>query len=512
MTTISDIRSHESVLEQTTTGRFVLGVILAAFSGVMLLLAFPPYGLWWLAWFAFVPAIFAQYRLFPRRWSSLAPAIYLLVWLGPFMARLFGTEFGPFFTYLGVLIAILGFIMETERAFIERTRYRWLVLWGVVGWVGFEMIRATFIPVVATSAFIGYSQATQAWLIQPVSIFSIYGLNVVIMLVNYALGQAAIAWYDRKQNVPDKVAVGMPSTRNWLVATGVILAAWIGLSLISLNNVSQNQPTVRVAALRANYALPAHHDEINTSQVRFETFSQQAREAAQQGAQILFTSEMMFNFDPQVEFTDAFRAIAKETGAYIFISYSVIKEGEPSRNQAVLLSLQGNFSAVYNKTHIPPGESYDVKGGTFPIFDTPLGKLASLICADGNYTDIARKLTQNGAQLIAAPYKEFPGFGEQLWTNVTFRAVENRVAMVVTGATSVAAIIDPYGRQIALDVDKDGSQAVLVGDVGLGQGKGTRYTALGDILGWAMMAGLATCIIYSVVNGRQTKKAAKKEK
>ena len=113
MTTISDIRSHDSVLAQTTTGRFVLGVILAAFSGVMLLLAFPPYGLWWLAWFAFVPAIFAQYRLFPRRWSSLAPAIYLLVWLGPFMARLFGTEFGPFFTYLGVLIAILGFIMET---------------------------------------------------------------------------------------------------------------------------------------------------------------------------------------------------------------------------------------------------------------------------------------------------------------------------------------------------------------------------------------------------------------
>ena len=177
----------------------------------------------------------------------------------------------------------------------------------------------------------------------------------------------------------------------------------------------------------------------------------------------------------------------------------------------MLLSLQGNFSAVYNKTHIPPGESYDVKGGTFPIFDTPLGKLTSLICADGNYTDIARKLTQNGAQLIAAPYKEFPGFGEQLWTNVTFRAVENRVAMVVTGATSVTSIIDPYGRQIALDVNKDGSQSVLVGDVGLGPGKGTLYTSLGDILGWATMAGLAILIIYAAVNGRQAKKAEKKD-
>ena len=73
---------------------------------------------------------------------------------------------------------------------------------GVVGWVGFEMIRATFIPLVATSAFIGYTQATQAWVIQPVSIFSVYGMNIVIMLVNYALAQGLIAWFDRKQSLP----------------------------------------------------------------------------------------------------------------------------------------------------------------------------------------------------------------------------------------------------------------------------------------------------------------------
>ena len=96
----------------------------------MLLLSFPPYGIWWLAWFAFVPGIFAQYRLFPRKHSSLASAIYMLVWLGPYMARLFGTEFGPFFTYLGVLIAILAYFMTTERAFIERTRYRWMIIAG----------------------------------------------------------------------------------------------------------------------------------------------------------------------------------------------------------------------------------------------------------------------------------------------------------------------------------------------------------------------------------------------
>ncbi len=490
-----------------TRTRFIIGILLSAFSGVMLLLSFPPYGVWSLAWIAFIPSIYAQYRLFSLKHANLAPTIYALVWLGPYMARMFGTEFGPFFTYLGVLIAIIIFFLNSERAFIERTGYRWMVLQGVIGWVGFEMVRATFIPLVATSAFIGYTQASQAWVIQPISIFSVYGMNMVIMLVNYSLAQGLIAWVDRKQQTQEPINGVL--ARNWLVGTIIVLAAWFGTSLVILNNAPQDAPSVRVAALRSGLPLPAHLDDVNDSQKRFDTFARQARAAASQGAEILFTSEMMFNFDPQIEFTDEFRSIAKETGAYIFITYSVIKEGEPGRNQAVLLSPEGAFSEVYNKTHIPPGEFYDVEGGTFPVFETTFGRLASLICADGNYTDITRWLTQNGAQLIAAPYREFPGFGEQLWQNVTFRAAENQVAMVVTGAASVAAIIDPYGRQVALDVNKDGSDVVLVGDVSLGTGNGTLYTSLGDILGWGTMAGLVVFSVYQAINERQTKKTAK---
>jgi len=507
MTTTADIKPQEKMAARARTTGFVLGIFLSVLSGAMLLLAFPPYGIWPLAWVAFVPGIFAQYRCFPAKRSSLAPAIYMLVWLGPYMARLFGTEFGPFFTYLGVLIAILAYFVTTERAFIERTGYRWLVMQGVVNWVGFEMIRATFIPLVATSAFIGYTQATQPWLIQPVSIFSIYGLNLVVMLVNYAIVQGLVAWYDRKRGAPGALPVSL--ARNWLIATGVVLATWIGASLVILNSAPENAPTVRVAALRSGLPAPAHIDEVNDAQTRFDIFARQAREAAAQGAQVLFTSEMMFNFDPQIELTDGFRAIAEETGAYIFLSYSVIEEGEPARNQAVLLSPDGSFSEVYNKTHIPPGEYYDVAGGSFPVFETPFGSMASLICADGNYTDIARYLTRNGAQLIAAPFREFPGFGEQLWQNLTFRAVENRTAVVVTGAASVAAIIEPDGRLVALDVNKDGSAVVLVGDVSLGTGEGTPYTSLGDVLGWVTMVGLVLFSVYQVIDEKKAKKAAK---
>jgi apolipoprotein N-acyltransferase len=380
-----------------------------------------------------------------------------------------------------------------------------LILQGVLGWVGFEMVRTTFLPLVATSAFIGYTQATQPWLIQPVSVFSIYGLNTVIMLVNYALAQAAIAWYDRRSD-SESPALGQRMSLRWLAAVAITLAAWIGLSLVMLSGAPEDAPTVRAAALRANYPLPAHHDEVNNDEVRFDTFSRQAYEAADQGAEILFTSEMMFNFDPQVKYTEEFQAVAAETDTWIFIAYSVIEEGEPSRNETVLLSPDGTFSEVYNKTHIPPGEAYDVPGGNYPVFETPFGTLGALICADGNYTDITRYLAQNGAQLIAAGYKEFPGFGEQLWQNTIFRAVENHTSLVVTGATSVAAIVDPYGKIVSLDVNKEGSEVVLIGDVSLGSGEGTLYTRLGDILGWVTMLGWVGLTVYQSVEESQWKK------
>jgi len=504
MLTTSETRSLPSVLIHGNTARLIIGILLAGLSGLMFLLAFPPYGLWFLAWFGFVPALLAQYRLMPLKWSSLASAIFAVVWLGPFLGRLFGPDFGPFFQYLGLWIAILNFFVSKDRKFHEMTKYRWFILQGVFAWVGLEMVRATFIPLVATSAFIGYTQAPQPWLIQPVSIFSVYGLNLMIILCNYALAQAAMVWLDRKWTSPDVVPVDVSSTARWLVGLGISLAMWIGLS-VAMFNRTVDQPTVRVAALRPNFPLPAFQDEVNTSRVRFDAIADQARQAAAQGAKILYTPEMAFAFDPQKEFTEEFRALAKETDAYIFITYVISQEGEPWRNEAVLLTPAGEFLDVYGKNHAF-GEPPSAMRGVFPVYDTPLGRLATLICHDANYTDIARKLTANGAQIIAAPYREFAGFGEQAWTNVLFRAVENRTAMVITGVASVAGIVNPDGSLVALDTDIKGSRVTLVGDVTLGSGP-TVYTFLGDILGWVSLAAWIAFMIFQSTTERRARKA-----
>ena len=144
--------------------RIGVGIALSILSGVMLLLSYPPYGLWPLMWVGFIPMLVAQYRLMPRKWSSLAVAIANLVWLGPFLRRIFGVDAPWFYAYLGPLIALLNFFTRKERAFHEQTQYRWFTLQGVADAVGFEMIRS-FIPVLGTMGFLANSQASQAWLI-----------------------------------------------------------------------------------------------------------------------------------------------------------------------------------------------------------------------------------------------------------------------------------------------------------------------------------------------------------
>lgn len=506
MSTISHVQPQPHVGVWAGVWRFGLGVVLSALSGLMLLLAFPPYGIWPLAWMAFIPAVFAQYRLFPRHISSLAFSLLVLFWLGPYM----GIAFGPGMAFLGVPIAFATLFINIERKFHELSGFRWFVLYGIFLFVGQEMIRALFVPGFGTAAFIGYTQASQAWMLQPVAIFGIYGFDLLILLVNYALALSLLGWYDRKYPSAN-VLVNENQSRCWLVDASVILIAWIGLSLIMLNTAPKDAPTVRVASLRAGFPLAAVADKENSPQVRFDTFASQAREAAAQGAQVLVTSELMFDFDPQEQYTEEFKTIARETNAYIFIGYGVVDEVNLTfRNQMVLLLPTGEFSAIYSKNHpVPPYEPLSLGAGVFPVFDTPFGNMAAMICQDTNFTDVSRRLAVNGAQLIADGFDLYGGDAEQKLTYLTFRAVENHTAFVATDTSHLSAIIDGNGRQIAVDTDFEGSPLVMVADVPMGSGA-TIYSSIGDVLGWVALVGFAFFFTFMIVVRIRAWRMAKK--
>jgi apolipoprotein N-acyltransferase len=484
--------------------RILIGTVLGLTSAAMLILAFPPYNVWPLIFVAFVPMLLADYRVLPLRWAGLASGIGIGVWLLVYLTMIFGLSADTWFMQgIAVLVGVISFgTGRGLRFFHQHTRYRWFVLSGIASTVGIEMLRS-FIPIIATHAFVGHTVHTQPWLIQPASIFGIYGLDALIMLVGYALALGALALFDRRWRWDELPAVDSRLANRWLAGTGIAAAAWIGLSLVLLSAAPKDAPTVRVAGVQHGYVRPGHMDPA-TQVARLQELSKRTREAAAQGAKLVVWPELGVGFDPQVEHTDELRALASATGTYILIGYG-LETDAGWRNEAVMLTPAGVFLDVYGKNY-PAGEPRIVTSGRYLVYDTPLGRLAPIICNDINYTAAVRIPARMGAQLIMVPTRMFAGVWKEMQVQAVFRAVENRVSTVMVDGAFRITMVDPYGRMVADQTTPGGGALTLVADVPLGN-PNALYTRLGDWVGWLSLAGWIAFMVLQSVTSRRQKKA-----
>ncbi len=475
--------------------RVLIALLLSAVSGVAFLLAFPPYGVWWLIWIGWVPMLVAQYRVIPPKLSMLPPAVAVFVWLQGYLGPVFGGS-GLFMEYLPLAIFFLSLLTEGgSRKFNERTNYRWFVLRGAMMTAGEEMIRL-FIPIAGTWAFVAYAHYEQPWMIQPVSILGIIGMGFLIMVVNYALAQGALWLFDQQASWSWLLDDDTPSpeprhVRGWLIGAGATLAAWGVLSLILFR--TPDTPVVRVAAIQPEVSpiISANQEKTELVAQLHARMIEQTREAAAQGAELIVWPEGALQHDPQVSDPLGLTDLVQELDIYLAVGYIVDVSPGVFRNEATVIDPAGEFLGVFGKDHPVTfaGETSPTRG-TYPVYDTELGKLATIICYDQDYTDTTYKMARQGAQLVAVPSNDWGGIADKHYAHTVFRAAENRVAMVKADGGFDSAIIDPHGRILSLAVEREGGEATVISDVALGSGQGTLSSHLGDWFGWLSLAGL----------------------
>ncbi len=102
--------------------------------------------------------------------------------------------------------------------------------------------------------------------------------------------------------------------------------------------------------------------------------------------------------------TDYFGRLAKKNHTHIVLSLYE-RDAHLVYNTAVLMDAEGKLIGKYRKVCLPHGEVEKgiAPGNDYPVFETSIGKVGLMVCYDGFFPEVARELSNRGAEIIAWP-------------------------------------------------------------------------------------------------------------
>jgi predicted amidohydrolase len=172
--------------------------------------------------------------------------------------------------------------------------------------------------------------------------------------------------------------------------------------------------------------------------------------------------------------TEAAQAVASELAIHlVWPTYERGGERGTVFNSSALIGPGGDVLGVYRKTHVFPGETpWSTAGDNVCVVDTPLGRIGTIICFDGDFPELSRIQANLGAQLIVRPSAFLRA--ADIWELTTrARAYDNHVYVVAANAVGVDAggftyfgnslIVGPTAEVLARGTAQEGWVSAAVG-------------------------------------------------
>ena len=490
--------------------------LLAAISGILLVLIFPRFNFESLAWFAFIPLFSAIEAKTPQSAALLGfitgMVFYTwgLSWINNTLINYGNLPSVVSFMVLGLLAAYLSFYTALFCYLIRRVckENRGLFfLFAPVLWVSLEYIRSTHSEFGFSWLGLGYSQFKTLHVIQMAEITGVYGISWLIMLLNAGLYLAWKTWRE-----PGNVGA------RFISVTLLVFACWWGYGSVVMDRPNTDKNSgLTVGLIQVNVEQFMKWNPV-FQKVVMGKYRDLTLVAAQSKPQLIVWPEtaMPFYYNQHPVGTEFVNDLARQTQTPILFGspHKENKDGHTTHyNSAYLVSETGDTQNRYDKIHLVPfGEFVPFRellffvekmvemigdfgrGKEATLFDVAGYKAGVSICYEIIFPDLIRQAVKNGANFLINITND-AWFGKsaasyQHMSMGALRAVENRVPIVRAANTGISGTIDANG---ALRDETDlFVEAAKITKITPRQRGLTFYTAYGDVFSWI-------CLVLTVV-------------
>ena len=485
--------------------------ILAGISGILLLLSFPSFNLFPLAWISLIPLLIALQST--SSWKSaflhgyLTGAIFflgLIYWIAllyPF-ANIFLTAFAYLLlaaylaVYAGIFSALLhGLPWKSGLPFIFIvpaiwTGLEWVCSWMVTGFPWGSM---------------GYTQWNNLPAIQIASITGVHGVSFIIVLLNATIADVLRTYLAWKKSASHFTFHVSRCIFSHLIPIVLVITCLV-YGAHTLSKPADTTSGIKIALAPGNVPQIEKWDPEYWPQI-FERYMNLVKAADAEEPDLIILPETalrgeIFVFEGNV-YIKQLKEILADRQIYLLTGLADYTATPKIYNSVYLLSPTSEKLGSYSKMHLvpfgeyvpitrhlpnfiqlssgfEPGKSIDL----FPIPHTENSQMGVVICFESVFPNLFRKFVNKGAAVMGILTNDawFDGTAapEQHLAMAPFRAVENRVAVFRCANGGISCIIDAFGRIITPPIQANDTQNFLIERIPLSDHGGTVYTRYGD--------------------------------
>ena len=506
---------------------FMRRILLAILSGLFLILSFPKYDFWFLAWVSLIPLLAALRNVSPTFafiLSFLTGITFLVATEYEFLS-IYKTAWIDWVFYGIILGSFYGFFGLFYKYVLKRIRLSAVIVAPVL-WVTMEYFISHIDFLSYPFDLLGYSQSTNLPIIQISSLTGVYGVSFLIVMVNAALSEVILYFLNKKQGKE----INKPVTQLkavfitiLLVTSALLYGFW---SLLKQPNADK----VAITVIQPNIVI----DELNQNLLNeiMEKQAQLTKDAINgirtnliawpEGA----VMGLIYN-DPKL--LNVISVLAKESNAYFIVGSTrqakYVHNNTQKKalaNSAFLISPKGEVKGQYSKIRLSPFNEYlpyrysipwpsrylkiedtYVPGTEYKVFDMDGIKFGTTICWENSFPEHFRRFVKKGVNLMVNITNEGRLGETMLYKFLSInilRAVENRVSIVRAANTGITCFVDPYGRisgKVQTHQKETFIEGYLTKQIPLSY-KRTFYTIYGDVFAFICIVTSIAMIILTV--------------